>query len=97
MNFHEVLKQDCSEVFTLFCNLSKPAEDPHSSAQYSSSNVELRGRILALESLLSVLTNAGPKFLKNEAFTSLVKKDLCVTLSKNGVSPNSKDLFSLWR
>jgi brefeldin A-inhibited guanine nucleotide-exchange protein len=49
---------------------------------------QLRGRILALELLLSVLTNPGPVFRNNDVFISLVKKDLCLPLSKSGISPN---------
>jgi len=51
---------------------------------------QLRGRILAMELLLSVLTNPGPVFRNNEVFISLVKKDLCLPLSKSGISPNRK-------
>jgi len=41
-----------------------------------------------MELLLSVLTNPGPVFRNNEVFISLVKKDLCLPLSKSGISPN---------
>ena len=50
--------------------------------------LQLRLRILALELLLSVLTNPGPVFRNNDVFISLVKKDLCLPLSKSGISQN---------
>ena len=55
---------------------------------------QLRGRILALELLLAVLTNPGPVFRNNDVFISLVKKDLCLPLSKSGISPNRKRIDS---
>ena len=41
-----------------------------------------------MELLLSVLTNPGPVFRNNDVFIALVKKDLCLPLSKSGISPN---------
>jgi len=83
----ESYRKDVFVMFLLLCNLSKPNDDLPP-LDYSSPSNEVRGRILALELLLSVLTNPGPVFRTTEMFIGLVKKDLCLPLSKNGASSN---------
>jgi len=92
-NRDEVLRKDVETVFALLCHLSKPNEEEVLPADYSLAT-EVRGRILALELLLSVLSNPGPVFRSHDVYVGLVRKDLCLNLSKNGVSPNVS-LFEL--
>jgi len=76
-------------VFTLLCDFSKPTEEEaeqKSTKIENKSENEIKGRTLALELLLSILSSTGPTFRSSEKFISLVKKELCLPLSKNGIS-----------
>jgi len=85
-SFTKILRKDVFLLFRRLCSLSKSPDETNQVLDQTSN--ELRGRILALELLLSVLTNPGPVFRTNDLYVSLVKKDLCLPLSKNGISSN---------
>eukprot|EP01134_Creolimax_fragrantissima_P004638 CFRG4638T1 len=48
---------------------------------------EARSKVLSLELILLVLQNSGKVFQTHSEFIDLVRKSLCISLSKNGVSP----------
>lgn len=60
----------------------------------TASSVEAKGRGLALELILSILNNVGLTFKNHPIFIELLQRDLCITLSKNGVQTNSS-IFEL--
>ena len=83
--YHAVLTRDCKLVFRFLCRVSVKfdSDEPH--------KVTLRGRSLALEMILSVLQTIN---FQSDEFVHLLRKNLCISLSKNGVNSNA-NLFEL--
>ncbi|XP_046857566.1 brefeldin A-inhibited guanine nucleotide-exchange protein 2-like isoform X2 [Xenia sp. Carnegie-2017] len=81
--FSHITQKDAFLVFRSLCKLSmKPlAEGPLDPKSH-----ELRSKILSLELLLTCLQSAGPVFRTHPMFINPIKQNLCVALSKNGVS-----------
>ena len=52
--------------------------------------VDYRSKVLSLKLIHSMLQNAGPVFRFHPMFIDAIKKYLCVSLSKNGVSTSSE-------
>eukprot|EP00123_Amoebidium_parasiticum_P018331 comp24173_c0_seq2/m.44165 comp24173_c0_seq2/g.44165 ORF comp24173_c0_seq2/g.44165 comp24173_c0_seq2/m.44165 type:complete len:1871 (-) comp24173_c0_seq2:350-5962(-) len=76
---------DAFIVFRALCKLSmKDVPDVNGVVDIKSH--ELRSKILSLELILNVLQNSGPVMQTHEAFITLIKQYLCISLSKNGVS-----------
>uniref|UniRef100_A0A1I7X1I9 SEC7 domain-containing protein n=1 Tax=Heterorhabditis bacteriophora TaxID=37862 RepID=A0A1I7X1I9_HETBA len=57
---------------------------------FNSRNTHLTSKMLALEMLLLVLQNSSNVLQSAQPFILLIKKSLCVALSRNAVSPNVK-------
>ncbi|RKO92495.1 guanine nucleotide exchange factor in Golgi transport N-terminal-domain-containing protein, partial [Blyttiomyces helicus] len=53
-----------------------------------------KARTLALELILSVLTNSGPVLQTDDLYIGLVKQNLCLSISRNGIATNPM-LFEL--
>ncbi|CAG8561265.1 2082_t:CDS:2 [Diversispora eburnea] len=85
-----ILRKDLYLTFRLFCRLSMRLDGEKSQAE----DINLRGRSLVLELILSMLDNSGPVFHSDEIYIKLIRKALCVSLSQNGVSSNEQ-LFEL--
>jgi len=49
-------------------------------------NIDLRSRIFSLRLIMQILQTSGPVFRTSEYFLPLIKTNLCVSLSRNGVS-----------
>ncbi|CAG8543289.1 11263_t:CDS:2 [Funneliformis mosseae] len=90
-NALNVLRKDLYLTFRLFCRLSMRSESNENS---QNEEINLRGRSLVLELILSMLDNSGPIFHTDELFINLIRQSLCVSLSQNGVSSNEQ-LFEL--
>ncbi|CAI2183131.1 13900_t:CDS:2, partial [Funneliformis geosporum] len=90
-NALSVLRKDLYLTFRLFCRLSMRSESNENS---QNEEINLRGRSLVLELILSMLDNSGPIFHTDELFINLIRQSLCVSLSQNGVSSNEQ-LFEL--
>ncbi|RIA97036.1 hypothetical protein C1645_802023 [Glomus cerebriforme] len=86
-----ILRKDLYLTFRLFCRLSMRSE---SNENLQNEEINLRGRSLVLELILSILDNSGPIFQSDELFINLIRQSLCVSLSQNGVSSNEQ-LFEL--
>lgn len=86
-----ILRKDLYLTFKLFCKISMRS-DSTENLQYE--EINLRGRSLVLELILSMLDNSGPIFQSDELFINLIRQSLCVSLSQNGVSSNEQ-LFEL--
>ncbi|KAI9144741.1 hypothetical protein BKA69DRAFT_732408 [Paraphysoderma sedebokerense] len=89
--YNEVLRKDVYLVFRALCRLSTKSfnEREPMNQQQDDASFTTRCRQLSLELLLSLLNNSGPTFKANEQFIQLIKSELCVSLSKNGVSSNA--------
>ena len=83
-----LLRRDCKFVLRFLCRLSIKfdSEEPQT--------IALKGRTLALELIMSTLEISGLYFRKDAEFIQLIRKNLCLSLSKNGVNSNL-NLFEL--
>ncbi|KAG0301832.1 Brefeldin A-inhibited guanine nucleotide-exchange protein 2 [Dissophora globulifera] len=81
-----VSRQDAYLTFRLLCKLSLRADITPNNAQQE--ELSIRGRVLVLELILSMMNNSGPVFQSDNLFVGAVRQYLCVSLSQNGVSAN---------
>lgn len=87
-------ERDVFLMFRAFCLLSQ--RQIIDTSTDTKNNIELRSKILSLQLILTTLQNAKSSFKQNLNIISLIRKYLCVSLSKNGVSPvNEVFEFSL--
>ncbi|KAJ9461855.1 Brefeldin A-inhibited guanine nucleotide-exchange protein 3 [Diplonema papillatum] len=84
MVFQNQLHKD---AFLLFWNFSKLSDKsiPDTSQQES---LEMKSKLLSLELLYNLIQKAGPTFRTSERFIQTVKKNLCLSLLQNCVTPN---------
>ncbi|KNC84586.1 hypothetical protein SARC_03205 [Sphaeroforma arctica JP610] len=66
---------------------SKAVSDAEDGAAVTETETETVKEVLSLELILVVLQNSGKVFQTHLEFIDLVRKSLCISLSKNGVSP----------
>ena len=108
--YNELLRKDVYLVFRHLCRLSIQNDSlsrsdnsftPTSSASAGSSlpmdeisQQATRTRILALELILSVLNNSGPVLQTDDLYMSLVRHNLTLSISRNGITTNPM-LFEL--
>lgn len=85
LNFINVYQKDAFLVFRALCVLAQKEEEDISDIRNTH---HLRSKLLALEMLLLVLQNSSTVFQYSQPFIILIKKSLCVALSKNAVSAN---------
>jgi brefeldin A-inhibited guanine nucleotide-exchange protein len=72
-------------MFRAFCRLSqRQISEP--SVDYKN-NIEIRSKILSLQLILTTLQNAKQSFKSNKHIINIIRKYLCVSLTKNGLSP----------
>ncbi|CAF3751735.1 unnamed protein product [Rotaria sp. Silwood1] len=80
-------------VFRALCKLSdrdikdKGNTDPKT-------NLDLKSRIFSLRLIMQILQTSGPIFRSSEDFLQIIKTNLCVSLSRNGVS-SIPELFEM--
>ena len=80
-----VIQRDAFLVFRSLCKLSmKPLPE----APPSEESIELRSKLLSLQMLNTIVQNSGDKFRSGEKFIWAIRQYLCLSLLKNGVSPN---------
>jgi len=96
--YNELLRKDVFLVFRLLCQLSLFKDNgqivsfnnnistSHSSVDLSPTTI--RARTVALELILSIITNSGPVFQKDPLYCDMIKNYLCISISKNGISEN---------
>lgn len=102
--YNELLRKDVYLTFRLLCKLSMhtgtPQQNPadvdmtHLTPDDELSQVSIRARTLALELLLSVLNSCGPILQTEEIYVNLVRQHLCMSIARNGISPQPH-LFEL--
>lgn len=79
-------ERDAFLMFRAFCRLSQRPIMDTSQADLKN-NIEVKSKILSLQLILTTLQNAKPVFKQNRHIISIIRKYLCVSLTKNGVSP----------
>ncbi|CAI5439773.1 unnamed protein product [Caenorhabditis angaria] len=84
LNFVNIYQKDAFLVFRALCVLAQKEEGDINDTR----NTHLRSKLLALEMLLLVLQNSSTILQNSQPFIILIKKSLCVALSKNAVSAN---------
>jgi brefeldin A-inhibited guanine nucleotide-exchange protein len=84
LGFSHVRQKDAYLVFRLLCKLS---QHPLPEGNVDPKSNELRSKVLSLQLIQSILQNSGPTFQSSDLFALAIKQYLCVSLSKNGVSP----------
>ncbi|PAV59959.1 hypothetical protein WR25_18037 [Diploscapter pachys] len=82
--FPNVYQRDAYNVFRALVKLSEKDEGDMNDPKDPS----LSSKILALDMLLLVLQNSSSTLQNAPPFISLIKRDLCVSLSRNAVSSN---------
>ncbi|CAF4321347.1 unnamed protein product, partial [Adineta steineri] len=48
-------------------------------------NLDLKSRLFSLRLIMQILQTSGPVFRTSEDFLQIIKTNLCVSLSRNGV------------
>ncbi|KAJ1349822.1 hypothetical protein KIN20_005473 [Parelaphostrongylus tenuis] len=84
--FPNVEQKDAFLVFRSLCVLAQKDEGDLNDPR----NTHLNSKMLALEMLLLVLQNSSTVLQNAQPFILLIKKSLCVALSRNAVSSNVK-------
>lgn len=78
-------------MFRAFCKLSlRPVANEAAAATNASdlkSNIDVKSKLLSLQLILATLQNAKTSFKQSPHMINAIKRYLCVSLSKNGVSP----------
>ncbi|KND04045.1 hypothetical protein, variant [Spizellomyces punctatus DAOM BR117] len=107
--YNELLRKDVFLVFRLLCRLSLTSDSSQNTmATFSAANVKeaasmpmdelshqsTKARQLALELIMSVMNNCGPVFQSDDLYTGLVRHNLCLSISRNGITTNPT-LFEL--
>ncbi|VDO69404.1 unnamed protein product [Heligmosomoides polygyrus] len=85
LSFPNVEQKDAFLVFRALCVLAQKEE-----GDVNDPNTHLNSKMLALEMLLLVLQNSSTILQNAQPFILLIKKSLCVALSRNAVSSNVK-------
>lgn len=82
---------DAFLMFRAFCKLSARPITNESGASLSLSeiktNIDVKSKILSLQLILATLQNAKNSFKQSPHTINAIKRYLCVSLTKNGVSP----------
>ncbi|KAL6732792.1 hypothetical protein Aduo_003513 [Ancylostoma duodenale] len=86
ITFPNVEQKDAFLVFRALCVLAQKEEGDVNDPR----NTHLNSKMLALEMLLLVLQNSSTVLQNAQPFILLIKKSLCVALSRNAVSSNVK-------
>ena len=82
---HDPYERDAFLMFRAFCRLSqRPILD---TVVVDKNNIEIKSKILSLQLILTTLQNAKQLFKQNRHIIGIIRKYLCVSLTKNGVSP----------
>ncbi|VDM61551.1 unnamed protein product [Angiostrongylus costaricensis] len=84
ISFPNVEQKDAFLVFRSLCVLAQKDEGDLNDPR----NTHLNSKMLALEMLLLVLQNSATVLQNAQPFILLIKKSLCVALSRNAVSSN---------
>ncbi len=86
---------DTFMMFRAFCKLSLRSINPETNSSIlANSNsfefknsIDIKSKILSLKLILSTIQNAKPASKQSSHMISVIRRYLCVSLSKNGVSP----------
>lgn len=89
MGIDDPFELDAYLMFRAFCKLSlRPVtNETATSANDIKTNIDIKSKILSLQLILATLQNAKASFKQSPHMINAIKRYLCVSLSKNGVSP----------
>ncbi|KAI0239600.1 guanine nucleotide exchange protein for ADP-robosylation factor [Massospora cicadina] len=82
----ERLEEDSLLVLYLLCHLSLGSELPLDADRDATVVADSRCRAISLELILSMLNNSGRLFQSDPRFNHLIKHNLCLAISRNGIS-----------
>jgi len=75
-------------MFRAFCKLSlRPVSPEAANSSDFRNNIDVKSKILSLQLILATLQNAKQSFKQSSHMVNAIRRYLCVSLSKNGVSP----------
>ena len=75
-------------MFRAFCKLSlRPISPETANSSDFRNNIDVKSKILSLQLILATLQNAKYSFKQSPHVINAIRRYLCVSLSKNGVSP----------
>ena len=79
---------DAYLMFRAFCKLSLRSINQEESASTDlKNNIDVKSRLLSLQLILATLQNAKQSFKQSPHMINAIRRHLCNSLSKNGVSP----------
>ena len=79
---------DAYLMFRAFCKLSlRPISQEAANSNDFKNNIDVKSKILSLQLILATLQNAKSSFKQSPYMINAIRRYLCVSLSKNGVSP----------
>ncbi|CAF0723278.1 unnamed protein product [Brachionus calyciflorus] len=81
-------------MFRAFCKLSLRPITQDSNTPDIKTDIDIKSKILSLQLILATLQNAKSSFKQSPHMINAIRRYLCVSLSKNGVSPIN-DVFEL--
>ncbi len=85
---------DAYLMFRVFCKLSlRPVSQETNNADIKNS-IDVKSKILSLQLILATLQNAKASFKQSKFMINAIRRYLCVSLTRNGVSP-MLDVFEL--
>lgn len=83
-DLHEI---DAYLMFRAFCKLSLRQVNPESNSPDIKNDIDIKSKVLSLQLILATLQNAKSSFKESPFMINVIRRYLCVSLSKNGVSP----------
>lgn len=86
-NIHDFYEIDAYLMFRAFCKLSLRQVNPDSNSHDIKNDIDVKSKILSLQLILATLQNAKSSFKESPFMINAIRRYLCVSLSKNGVSP----------
>jgi brefeldin A-inhibited guanine nucleotide-exchange protein len=88
MSLAAIYRKDAYLCIRFLCRLSV-REDGRTGDKVDSSSPMWRARIISLELILFILNNSGPELHTHRHFVTLIRKALCSSILKNGVSTDA--------
>lgn len=86
-NIEDLYEIDAYLMFRAFCKLSLRQVNQDSNSSDIKNDIDIKSKILSLQLILATLQNAKSSFKESPFMINVIRRYLCVSLSKNGVSP----------
>jgi brefeldin A-inhibited guanine nucleotide-exchange protein len=93
IGMNNIFELDSFMMFRAFCKLSLRSINPETNSSIANLNsaefknsIDIKSKILSLQLILSTLQNAKKSFKQSPHIIGVIRRYLCVSLSKNGTS-----------